>query len=383
MSRRARIAIPAATAAAALAGAALLLSPGGAASVAECRGGDAVDFACQERRYVELADTRGAAAALDDLAKSKRDSGFLRAACHQLTHRIGRTAGADDGIDAFGDGDAVCGSGYYHGVTEAAMRRVGARAATRQPAGVCATRRGRERADCIHGMGHGYMGVLERDLRASLEGCDALRASRDRQGCYSGVFMENTMAAGDPDPDSLRPRDPLYPCAEVARRYREACYERQSTYALFVNDGDFRAVFGLCADVERASRGSCHRGLGGDAAAETKDIEDLARQARTRRGLCMLADTSEARSACVAGAARVILQDLDGGPEQLDALCTSFDARVTQPQHAACLEASERAYRELLAEQTGGGPGGEAPAAAPDFVCHLEKAGRQPRSERK
>ena len=139
----------------------------------------------------------------------------------------------------------------------------------------------------------------------------------------------------------------------VARRYKPECYDRQSTYALFISDGDFDSVFGLCAKTERAFRGACRRGLGGDVAAETKVIDGKVLQARSRRRLCLIGDGSEARSDCVTGAVGVILQDLEGGPTQLDAFCASLEAVATQPEHAACLRASEKAYGELLAQQTG------------------------------
>ena len=103
--------------------------------------------------------------------------------------------------------------------------------------------------------------------------------------------MENLATDGD-DPRSrtLRPGEPLYPCTAVARRYKAPCYERQTTYALFVANGDFGAVFAHCAGIERDSRGACRRGLGGDVAAETKDLGSVREQARARRRLCMLGD---------------------------------------------------------------------------------------------
>jgi len=130
--------------------------------------------------------------------------------------------------------------------------------AIRAAASVCAPLRARRRysadvSNCVHGMGHGFMDVLDRRIGASLRGCDGLRASWERRGCYSGVFMENLASEGDSH--ALRPGQPLYPCNAVGRRYKPACYERQSTYALFVSNGDFRAVFRLCAKAERDFRG--------------------------------------------------------------------------------------------------------------------------------
>ena len=386
MSRRLRIALAAlATCGAIAAGATALRAGGGdaAGAVAACRGAEALDFACQERRSLQIARSRGAAAALRDLAREMADSGYVRAACHQLTHRIGRATGAKAGIAAFRAGDPVCGAGYYHGVTEAVMTKLGADGAVRRAATVCAAvrkpgRRSPDEANCVHGMGHGYMGVLRRRVGASLRACDGLRAGWERRDCYSGVFMENHATAGDSGQGSLRPDEPLYPCTAVAPRYKTQCYERQSTYALFVNDGDVAAVFALCAQAERGFRSACRRGLGGDVAAETKLVGAGRAQAAARRRLCMLGESSRARADCVTGAVGQILQDLAGGPAQLDAFCAAFEVTATQPEHAACLRASEAGYRTLLAQQTGQGQA--PPTAAGDFVCHLKPPGARRRA---
>ncbi len=382
MNRRLRIAV-AAVFAVLLAAGVMVAAGDPAPAVAECTGAAAIDAGCLERRYVGLAETAGAAAALRELGGRMKDDGYLRAACHQLAHRIGRTAGAKSGIAAFAQGDPVCSSGFYHGVTEAAMTKRGARGSVSDAPSVCAEVRKRptDHETCIHGMGHGFMGVLGRDLGASLRGCDGLRDSRERRGCYDGVFMENLAAVDAPERGALRPDEPLYPCTAVATRYRDECYGRQSTYALFVNNGDFATVFALCAKTERAFRGACARGLGGDVAAETKEVVGRTEQARTRRRLCLLGAGSDARSSCVTGAVRVILQDLDGGPAQLDAFCGSLEAVATQPQHAACLRESERAYRELLAQQTGPRLDQGARTAGLDFICHLKKPGARRSNE--
>ena len=62
--------------------------------------------------------------------------------------------------------------------------------------------------------------------------------------------MENVTAIDNPSRParSLRPSEPLYPCTALPRRFWEQCYDWQITYALFVNDSDFRTVFGLCAE---------------------------------------------------------------------------------------------------------------------------------------
>ena len=381
MSRRVRILLAVVVAGAGLAfGVARLLPAGDRARA--CTGAQRLDFACHERRALQIVRASGPAAALRDLGRAAKDNGYVRAACHQLTHRIGRATGADAGLAAFRTGDPVCGAGYYHGVTEAVMTKLGTVDAVRRAATVCAAvrkpgRRSPDEVNCVHGMGHGFMGVLGRRVSASLRACDGLREPWARRDCHSGVFMENHADAGGSRQRSLRPDEPLYPCTAVARRYKTACYERQSTYALFVNDGDFAAVFGLCANAERAFRGACRRGLGGDVVAETNLVGGARAQAAARRRLCLLGESARARSDCVTGAVAQILEDLGGGPTQLDAFCAALEVAATQPEHAACLRASEVGYRALLAQRTGGrGP----PPALGDFVCHLKPPGGRRRA---
>ena len=93
--------------------------------------------------------------------------------------------------------------------------------------------------------------VLRGELPEALETCDTLHDSWEQRSCYGGVFMQNVMAPdGSPLP---APEDPLYPCAELADRHRAMCYQKQTGYAVFArNDGDFPAVFALCAAGRRA-----------------------------------------------------------------------------------------------------------------------------------
>ncbi len=56
--------------------------------------------------------------------------------------------------------------------------------------------------------------------------CDALTDRWERRSCYGGVFMQNVMVLSGSK--HLRPDDPLYPCADLADRYRAMCYEKQA-----------------------------------------------------------------------------------------------------------------------------------------------------------
>ena len=41
----------------------------------------------------------------------------------------------------------------------------------------------------------------------------------------------------------LHPNDPMYPCPQVERPYKQACYLIQSSYVLKVSGSDFKKVY--------------------------------------------------------------------------------------------------------------------------------------------
>ena len=321
-------------------------------AVASCVGAAAIDFACHERYFRGLVRRDGAVAALRALAAGQRRNGFVRAACHQLAHRVGRAAGTMDGIRALADGRSVCASGYYHGVLQSVMGKVGRRASLRDAGAICATTRSgarpsNEHYNCVHGMGHGFMEVSSNSVFASLDGCRALDDRREQDECSGGVFMENVTAIDNRrrPARSLRPREPLYPCTAVASRFWEQCYDWQVTYALFVHDSDFRAVFGLCAEQPAGARGSCWRGLGGDALQQSKFLTSSSARRATLERLCALGPDRPARHACIEGAVHNMYRDYVDGDAQARALCRGLrraDGR------AACRRA-ERATRRTVA----------------------------------
>ncbi len=113
------------------------------------------------------------------------------------------------------------------------------------------------------------MNIRENDLFESLETCDMLTDGWERERCYGGVFMENVVNRDNPAHPSkyLEADQPLYPCDVVEPRYKNECYQRQTSYVLETQGNDFSRVFDLCATaVEEDFRPSCYQGLGWDAA---------------------------------------------------------------------------------------------------------------------
>ncbi|MEA2467665.1 MAG: hypothetical protein QOJ57_1791, partial [Thermoleophilaceae bacterium] len=352
--------------------------PHAAPLIAGCTGAERIDFRCYELRYRAMTIARGPRVAIRDLDERARRVGFLRGACHQLMHGIGREAGRRSGLGAFGDGDNSCSSGFFHGVVEAVMRRAGAASLRRNASSVCAPFREREprgmdHYNCVHGMGHGFMDVHGGDVFRSLAGCARLRSAWERHHCEGGVFMENLTSVSKPrrPPGHLRPERPLYPCTAVAARHKHECYMKQTAYALFVRDNDFGAVFRLCArSPDVAFRPDCYQGLGGDAAIHaSKYLTGAAATRNATRALCRLGPGFAARRGCVVGAVTVIVRDGASQATGAVAFCRSLrDPRL----RAAC----SRAHLETVQDLTSGSGARRAATARgrplrPALICRF------------
>lgn len=345
-------------------------------AVAECEGAEQIELGCYKRRYRAMTSADGPRAAIRDLRAHAARVGYLRSACHQLMHVIGRQAGREDGLRSFAEGDDTCSSGFYHGIVEAVMRDTGASALERDPAGVCAPFRdsepqGMAHYNCVHGMGHGFMDVYGGDVFRSLDGCDELDTHWERHHCEGGVFMENltSMTRSRSPPGHLRPEQPLYPCTAVAARYKHECYMKQTAYALFVRDDDFSAVFALCAaSPDLRFRADCYEGLGGDASIHSSKY--LTGRGAARRGtlaLCRLGLSRAARRGCVVGAITVIVRD--GASQATGAVefCTALRDRGLR---AACSRAHLATVRDLT-NGRGGDQQAELGTHGPAGLCRL------------
>ena len=143
------------------------------------------------------------------------------------------------------------------------------------------------------------MAITGDDLFDALEGCARLTGSVEENACANGVFMENLVvdgAHGGHYSKYLKPGEPLYPCTAVGSKYRAACLDIQTSYALGAVQGDFARVFALCAGVEVPFRLTCYRSLGRDAA--TASLNKVPGTVAT----CKLGIDQEQRSNCIIGA---------------------------------------------------------------------------------
>jgi hypothetical protein len=264
------------------------------------------DLLCYDAFYTDFVLTQGITPAFDDLKTRYKSTASVQGECHQITHAIGRAAAKRSGGvgEAFSEGDAVCWSGYYHGVMEGILDEVGIEALPAELNGVCSTIEGKEEFsfsyyNCVHGLGHGIMQLYENDVPESLAVCSTLDGDWEQSSCAGGVFMENIMIEDRGGvSEYLKADDPVYPCNAVAETHKPDCYMMQTSHMLTALDNDFSKVFAICDGVEIAHRGTCYQSAGRDASGRSiSDVEQT-------KATCMLGRDTFAQENCVVGAVK-------------------------------------------------------------------------------
>ena len=272
-----------------------------------CTGSDRTNFDCYEGYYRTLVGSAGVPATFADLQARYPNNDYIRAQCHPLTHILGQAATEKypTVAEAFTHGDSFCWSGYYHGVMEGSISKIGRSELPDQLNSICANVEGRERYsfdyfNCVHGLGHGVMAYTNIELFDSLALCDRLEGSWERSSCYGGVYMENVIVDNKNHfTKYLKPDDPLYPCNAVDDKYKNDCYLMQTSYMLKVLNGSFAKVFEECATVSEAGwRYTCFQSLGRDASGRSTS------NAQQTAATCDLGTSYEQRSNCIIGAVK-------------------------------------------------------------------------------
>lgn len=302
----------------------------------ECQADKTITFACYKTELGDIVKKQNPQPAFDLVKQQYTKQPIVKSLCHQLTHVIGRAAYAkySNIADTFAHGDQFCWSGYYHGVMEQLADEKGANYIVDNANTICAEIAAKQRQsfyhfNCVHGLGHGFMEVLDANLFDSLKACDNLNDGWERTSCYGGVFMQNIMNVQSPDntvdhtSNYLRPSEPMYPCTAVDDKYKEQCYLMQTSYALQIAGYDFSKVFESCGAVEPTYRATCYQSLGRDASGQS--VSDPVKTKST----CLLGPSEEAQSNCVIGAAKDFVSYFHSDV-QANQLCGSFDENLKQ-----------------------------------------------------
>lgn len=189
------------------------------------------DFFADALEHEELVSIAAA------LERAMDEDAELRFDCHQVVHAFGRAAfnrlGNINEVFREGASLQICAGGFFHGAIEALFRpgsgqfsdaHITSEEMEEKIPVICDRFAQEKRKDeCIHGIGHGVLYLLEYDVNAGLEACEKIRGP-DRFSCYTGVFMENFMGSLRP-PQDLRDTGEQSPCDIYEKSsYRNPCY---------------------------------------------------------------------------------------------------------------------------------------------------------------
>ena len=164
------------------------------------------------------------------LFAEKLSDDAVGADCHRIAHTIGAASlqHYDGNVGkALAEGNAICASGYYHGLLEWKLAGVPKAEVASVARTVCDQTKSASSSfvyyQCVHGLGHGLMLYTLYDLPGALRLCHRLGTDFDRVSC-SGVFMENQQSSYGITSPWLEKDDLLYPCGIVSRSDKTYCY---------------------------------------------------------------------------------------------------------------------------------------------------------------
>jgi hypothetical protein len=275
------------------------------AAPTDCAG----NFECYETYYRAAVKDFGVAAAFDRLKEQYPVNSYVQSQCHPLTHVIGQAAIAlyANVSEAYTKGDGFCWSGYYHGVMEGIVGKVGRENFPKMLNNFCSDIAGKasysfDYFNCVHGLGHGVMAYSNDELFDSLDMCKTLNGSWEKTSCYGGAFMENVIIDNKNHfTKFLKKDDLLYPCNAVDSEYKGQCYMMQTSYALKENGGNFQATFELCEKADPGYEATCNQSLGRDASSRSYG------NTTNLKNLCMLGKNTDQQTNCVIGAVKDVI----------------------------------------------------------------------------
>ncbi len=237
---------------------------------AECSGTD--EPTCLQKNILDVIPDHGPEPALNLLSWLLSNGANLGSGDHHdFVHKIGRATAKAFGVnaDAFFACPVTFNYGCPHGFFEQAL--VEAPDAKQAALNVCDPERMKDKPRkfffyCYHGVGHGVMMAKAYDVRASLDVCNNFPEMAQQEGCWQGVFMENTNGYNTSNmrSDSFSQDDLLYPCNTLDEKYAWQCYLNHAGYMINRLGGNGHAdqISAACLDAKEPGRSACIQGLG-------------------------------------------------------------------------------------------------------------------------
>ncbi|HEY7147892.1 MAG TPA: cytochrome c [Gaiellaceae bacterium] len=279
---------------------------------------DCQDTTCFEQAFGNMAYDDGPKAALEKLASLSSSNGTVAGDCHPIAHKIG--AGGllhfkGDVGKAFADGDATCGSGYYHGLLQWKLAGVAADQVAAVASTACKDPTIEANAfiyyQCNHGLGHGLMLYTGLDLPKALDYCHKLQTESDSIMCSGGVFMENQSSSFGLHSKWLSKKNLLFPCNSkyVQREDKLYCYLLVTSHILPYVHGSWKKTSDWCRKSDPGWVQYCFQSMG-------RDVSGVAlRDPQQMKSFCSEAGSGEKE--CIYGAVRDVMnnnaQDPKGG----------------------------------------------------------------------
>ncbi|MCW1908299.1 MAG: hypothetical protein KIH63_003065 [Candidatus Saccharibacteria bacterium] len=323
-----------------------ILRPSTVASTAPiCLGtAQSTDFKCWDNRLRTLTREDSPAVAFADLKDAYAKEPYVVSQCHQFAHRIGRAAATkyNDIGESYRYGDNFCWSGYYHGVMEAMTASLGKDYVFQNIATICDKLKQEQpysfyHFNCVHGLGHGVMGLTDIELFESLSLCQKMSEWWEQESCYGGVFMENIMSEDNEDHGTkyLFKDQPMYPCTAVGNTFKNQCYLMQTSYALKLAEYNFETVFMQCEAIEQQFVATCYQSIGRDASGSTTSDPSKTKE------LCLKGTTYDAQSNCIVGAVKDFISYFHN-MDQANVLCDSLGS---EPLRQLCQTTGTEYYK--------------------------------------
>ena len=289
------------------------------------------DEGCFQQALGNVAYRQGPKAALR-LVEQVYGSGGSQS-CHRAVHAVGAASLArysGNVARTFAEGNASCGSGYYHGVLERSLVNV----KSREPSALAPVARTLCSGavsmapwiayQCLHGLGHGLMIATGLNLPSSLAVCARLGWWWDRDSCRGGVFMENLSSSYGFRSRWLRNDDPVYPCNRVAFAAKRRCYQLVTSRILPLVGDDWARTAEICSNVERAFVGMCFRSFGRDASSRAE--RDPAQTIST----CAVTRSYGGEADCINAAAQDVVANFTSAVRALS-LCDTVTSALAEP----------------------------------------------------
>jgi plastocyanin len=188
---------------------------------------------------------------------------------HQLAHEVGREVSRAYGVNS--EAFLLCpmssfNGGCQHGFFEYVLGKTNT---TAEAADLICASLGDDfskkfRFYCYHGVGHGVMMAQAYDLHTSLSICDSFEGGFAQDGCWQGVFMENSNAQGGgyAREGVFSKEDPLAPCNTLDEKYRHECYINHAGHLVGFFGHDVRKATTACLNAKARWIPACLQSIG-------------------------------------------------------------------------------------------------------------------------